>query len=98
MEALRIKELLKLKGMTLNELAERIGINRVNLSSSINGNPTLDRLKQIADILEVNISELFTKPEINVVSGFLEVEGEIHKITNLSDLENLVGTIKKRKN
>lgn len=98
MQTLRIKELLKLRGMTLNQVAERIGINRVNLSSSINGNPTLERLMEIAEILEVNVSELFSKPEINVVNGFLEFEGEVYKITKLSDLESLTEKIKNRNN
>jgi transcriptional regulator with XRE-family HTH domain len=98
METLRIKELLKLRGMTLTELSVRMNIHRVNLSSSIKNNPTLDRLIEIADILEVNISELFTKPEINVVNGYLEYEEEIYKITKLSDLESLVEKIKNRNN
>ena len=98
METLRIKQLLKLSGMTLNQLAERIGINRVNLSSSINGNPTLDRLKQIADILEVNVSELFTDTKRNEVEGYIEYDGEIHKITKLSDSESLLENIKNRNN
>jgi hypothetical protein len=58
----------------------------------------LDRLKQIAKILEVNVSELFTEPVISEVSGFLEFDGEIHKITNLSDLESFVENIKNRNN
>jgi len=99
METLRIKELLKLRGMTLTELSVRMNIHRVNLSSSINGNPTLERLMEIAEILEVNVSELFTtKLEINEVNGFLEFEGEIYKIIKLSDLENLVEKIKNRNN
>ena len=99
METLRIKELLKLRGMTLTELSVRMNIHRVNLSSSINGNPTLERLMEIAEILEVNVSELFTtKLEINEVNGFLEFEGEIYKIIKLSDLESLVEKIKNRNN
>jgi transcriptional regulator with XRE-family HTH domain len=96
METLRIKELLKLRGMTLNQLAERMNLHRVNLSSSINGNPTLERLKEIAKILEVNVSDLFSKPDLIEVNGYLEFEEEIYKITKLSDLESIVEKIKNR--
>ena len=33
----RIKELLKEKGVTINELSDKLGISRVTLSSQING-------------------------------------------------------------
>ena len=95
MEKLRIKEILKLRGMTMMDLAERLGINRVNLSSSINGNPTIATLEKIANILEVDLAELFSKPVIeNVVTGYLEYNGEIHKIGSTSDVESFVEMIK----
>lgn len=33
----RIKDILKEKGVTINELAEKMGLNRVTLSTQING-------------------------------------------------------------
>jgi len=99
MVKLRIKEILKLRGMTMLQLAEELNINRVNLSSSINGNPTIATLEKIANILEVNLSELFAKPVAeHVVSGYLEYNGEIHKIESISDVENFVEMIKKISN
>lgn len=96
MEKLRIKEILKLRGMTMIDLAERLGINRVNLSSSINGNPTISSLEKIANILEVDLYELFAKPVVeNVVTGYMEYNGEIHKIQGLSDLESFVEMVRK---
>ena len=59
--ALRVKEIARAKGITMNEIAEQMGINPVNLSSSLNGNPTLNRLQEVANILGVEISDLFTK-------------------------------------
>ena len=99
MERLRIKEILKLKGMTMIDLAERLGINRVNLSSSINGNPTIASLEKIANILEVDMYELFAKPVVeNVVTGYLEYNGEIHKIESIKDVESFVQMIKRTLN
>lgn len=54
-----IKNILKEKKMTLQDLAEKLGINRVTLSNSISGNPTVGTLQKIADILEVDILDLF---------------------------------------
>ncbi|MDR1201644.1 MAG: helix-turn-helix domain-containing protein [Tannerellaceae bacterium] len=59
---LRIKDVIKEKGLTIQSLADKMKINRVNLSSSINGNPTIETLSRIADALEVQVSDLFEKP------------------------------------
>jgi len=60
--ALRIKEVIKEKGLTIQALADQMGINRVNLSNSINGNPTVETLSKIASALNVPITELFERP------------------------------------
>ena len=57
---LRIKEVLKEKDLTINDLAKKMEINRVTLSNMINGNPTLDTLKEIAHNLNVPIWEIFS--------------------------------------
>lgn len=61
MYMLRVKEILKEKGMTQKELAERMGVAEISLSRSISvtGNPSLDTLRKIAKSLNVDISELF---------------------------------------
>lgn len=55
----QVKELLKQKGMTAKELAEKLGISEGALSKSISGNPTLERIEQIASALGVEVYELF---------------------------------------
>lgn len=60
---LRIKEVIKEKGMTITELAEKMGINRVNLSNMVNGNPTIETLNKIADAIGCPITELFEQPK-----------------------------------
>lgn len=59
--AKRIKE----RGMKLEDVASRltnnrgtIGISQPSMSSLINGNPSYSRLKEIADILGITVSEL----------------------------------------
>lgn len=47
--------------MTVQTLADKIGINRVGLSNHINGNPSVAVLEKIAAALEVPIQELLKK-------------------------------------
>lgn len=95
MDTKQIKQLLKSRGITMIQLADKLGINRVNLSSSLNGNPTYERLQQVADFLEVDLSELFSKPkEENKISGYLEFKSEIYRIDSLSDILNFLDIVK----
>lgn len=65
---IQIKELLKRRGMTAKELASKIGISEGALSKSLSGNPTLERLEQIAAALGVEVAELFATPKGATVS------------------------------
>ena len=96
MSELRIKELCKLKGMTMQDIALALNINRVNLSSSLNGNPTLERLRQVANVLGVEISELFQPSRANEVRGFVEFQGEIFRINTPEDLFDLPDKVRQQ--
>ena len=84
---LRIKELAHQRNMTIGDIAKSIGISRVNLSNSINGNPTLSRLREVAKILGVEVSELFKPSREKRVSGYLEYEGNVYKVASLEDVK-----------
>ncbi len=56
---MRVKEILKEKGLTQKDLADKMGVAEISLSRSINGNPNLATLQKIADALDVKIEELF---------------------------------------
>lgn len=45
--------------MTAKELAARLGSSEGALSQAINGNPTLEKIKAIAEALEVPVAQLF---------------------------------------
>ena len=64
---LRIKEIIKAKGITAKELAAKIGISEGALSLAINGNPTVETLVKIASALCVSVSELFDAPKEGVI-------------------------------
>ena len=63
----RIAEILKSKGMTQTDLAEKIGISRVGLSKAINGNTTITTLRKIAAALSVSVPELFAPQPTNTL-------------------------------
>lgn len=43
----------------MKDLAEKLGMTEVGLSKSLNGNPTVSRLEEIAKVLGVDFMELF---------------------------------------
>lgn len=59
----RIKDILKEKGVTINELAEKMGLNRVTLSTQINGTANIASYEKIATALDVPMWQLFASPE-----------------------------------
>lgn len=79
---LRLREILKDKGMTLKEFAELSGIRQPNLSNYMNGriSPTLDTLVRIADSLNVPVSELLEEPDD--LELFVKYHGELHRLTS----------------
>lgn len=59
---MRIKEAIKEKGLTVGEVARRLGVVPQALSRVINGNPTVEMLERVADAIGVSASELLEKP------------------------------------
>lgn len=62
---MNIKKVIKAKGWTLEKLASQmtnkdgsLGVSQATISQMINGNPTLDKLKEIASIIGVSLAEL----------------------------------------
>lgn len=61
---MRVKEILKDKQMTLNDLAQKLGVSRQALYLQINNNPRISTLQRIADALGVPVGQLFDqKPQ-----------------------------------
>lgn len=56
---IRIKDILKEKGISQKDLADKLGITVVGMSKILNGNPKVDTLEKIASTLEVELWELF---------------------------------------
>ncbi|MDD4158363.1 MAG: helix-turn-helix transcriptional regulator [Proteiniphilum sp.] len=56
---MRIKEIIRAKGYTQKEFADKLGITLSALNQRLDGNPTVGSLREIADALEVDLLDLF---------------------------------------
>ena len=65
---LRIREVMLEKGISVNEMSEKLRITRQSFYSIVNGNPTMDTLIRIAKILGVNIKQLFKEDDNGNIS------------------------------
>ena len=94
---LKIKDVAKSKGMTMAQIAEKLGINPITLSQSLNGNPTLSRLTEVANALGVDVSELFVQPRGKQdIHGCIFVDGDPVIVNNKAELFELVKALDKQ--
>ena len=91
---LKIKDVAKSRGMTMAQIAEKLGINPITLSQSLNGNPTLSRLTEVANVLGVDVSELFVQPKGKLdIHGCIFVDGDPVVVSSKEELVKLVKTL-----
>ena len=92
---LSVKEVCKEKGLTIQDLADKMEMKRESLSRAINGNPTLETLEKIANALEVDITELFAPSSSGGIIGVIRIRDTNYNINSVSDLQNLVNGIER---
>lgn len=80
MEILRLKELMTQKGMSREDLANKVGVSMTTISNinSEKNLPTIHLLLQIAEALNVDIREMFVPTKGNLV-----VQSEIEEAKRL---------------
>jgi transcriptional regulator with XRE-family HTH domain len=92
MELIRLKEVLKERGITGNDLARAVGVHPMTISRIVSGSsfPSGDLLYKISKELDIDIRELFYKTkETEELNGFIEYRGEVYKIKSTEDLNRL---------
>ncbi|MDB2369199.1 XRE family transcriptional regulator [Octadecabacter sp.] len=83
----RVRELRKAQGWTLEQAAKQAGLARSTLSKIENGqmSPTYDALKKLAVGLQISVPQLFTPPQKGQVTGRMAVtrtgDGTSHATT-----------------
>ena len=96
-----IQKIIKQRGFTIKSVADqmtntrenKVGISQGSLSTILNGNPSIDRLQEIARIIGVPLSELVK--DDNQINGYIEIGGEVKKVTSVEELEKIVRVLKK---
>ena len=58
MSTLKAKEVIKEKGMTIEEVSSKMGITKGSRSAALNGNPTVSYLTRVADTINCDIRDL----------------------------------------
>lgn len=92
---MRIKDVCKEKGITVSQLAEKMGIKQESLSRAINGNPTLETLEKIANALGVDITQLFAPSSSGGIIGVIRIGETNYNINSVSDLAKLLDRIER---
>lgn len=95
---LRIKELAKEHNYPLEAVASHLNISPVSLSQSLNGNPTLKRLEEVAEAFGVDVSELFEKPAKKEVHGCIYIDGQPRLVKGRHDLLGILAELEEEKN
>ena len=83
---LRVKELLKEQGRTMVDLAAELDVDQSNLTKSLEGNPKLSRLNDIAKALGVPLRELFPEAPLSRPPGVLYMGSKRYALTPLPDI------------
>ena len=90
-EELRVKEILKERGMRMYELAELMNIAPESLTRALQRNPQYSTLKTIADTLGVSVRNLFKGESTSVadeeMKGCIFHKGEMVTFNTRQELE-----------
>lgn len=103
---MRIKEIIKAKGLTINELATKLDVSRQALSKQIQGRMLVETADKIASALGVPTWQLFVDPEdiYNKVSprepnftALVKNGNEQYSASSLDELEELVKKLRSKR-
>lgn len=97
---MRIKELLKEKGITQQELSDILGVSYQSIKQTLNApSVTTSTLEKIATALNVPLWQLFASPDDvkgEELTALIHHKGEFYKATTISELEKIVAEIKEK--
>ncbi|MFC4219404.1 helix-turn-helix domain-containing protein [Flagellimonas marina] len=93
---LRIEEILKEKNISNLEFAEIMGVSPTSASAFKSGRtkPKFDTLVKMAEVLDVDIRELFYPTKGGeILNGFVQYKEKVYTINNKKDLDKLIEAI-----
>lgn len=56
---MEIRRIIKEKGMTVKEVADKMGITQSSLNQTISGNPSVRKLENIAEVIGCKVGDFF---------------------------------------
>ena len=83
------------RGITKRELAKRLGILPQNVNGYI-ATDNLSKLQKVADAIGCDISDFLSplpQQDMAEINGYIEYNGEIHKIQTMDDFNKLYNKI-----
>lgn len=96
-----IKEKLKGTGWTISSLAAKMknkqggyGISQQSMSQIINGNPTVSKLQEIADIIGIPLSELVSDNRSYDFTALIKKGNNLYSASSIEELEALITKLK----
>ena len=93
-EELRVKEILKDRGMKMYQLAEKLDIAPESLTRALQRNPQYTTLKAIADTLGLSVRDLFrgddSQVSNNEMRGCIFYNGEMHTFNSREEIEKFL--------
>lgn len=88
---LRVQEICREQGITMQDLAKKMGVTYQALYAAVSGNPTIGKLGDIAKALGVNIVDLFERnSKDSEVDGYVKVKGTLYEVHSFEDLRKLL--------
>lgn len=90
---LRVKEICRERGITMEKLAGILDITPNTLTRNINGNPTIETLEKISNALEVPITELFESAPKEGLIGIIRYNNDTYEINSIEDIKKLLAEI-----
>lgn len=93
-EELRVKEILKERGIKMYQLAEKLDIAPESLTRALQRNPQYTTLKAIADTLGLSVRDLFrgddSQVSNNEMRGCIFYNGEMHTFNSRVEIEKFL--------
>lgn len=92
-DELRVKEILKERGMKMKELAEMMKIAPETLTRALQNNPQYKTLKTIADTLGLSVRDLFkdtNEDKKKEMRGCIFYNNEMFAFNNRNELEEFL--------
>lgn len=85
-----VKRICKAQGKQMKDLAGEMGVDPASLTRAIYGNARLDTIEKIALALGVSAHSLLEP--IDVVTGFIRIEGKNFQFNSLQELDAILKT------